>query len=69
MAFLNQFNLGRYWPIIGPQVTLYTPSSFFETSSDNYLTLLEFEKAPCENPSTCVVQFVDIPNINGTTPG
>ena len=23
VAFLNSHNLGRYWPIMGPQVTLY----------------------------------------------
>ncbi|KAG8193653.1 hypothetical protein JTE90_024016 [Oedothorax gibbosus] len=68
VAFLNNFNLGRYWPIIGPQITLYAPSCFFNSAS-NQIFLLEFEKAPCENQNSCVVQFVDVPIINGTTPG
>ncbi|GFR08738.1 beta-galactosidase [Trichonephila clavata] len=69
VAFLNNFNLGRYWPIVGPQVTLYTPSTLFQKNpAVNHITLLELENAPCHNSSTCSVQFVDTPVVNGTTP-
>ncbi|XP_071041497.1 beta-galactosidase isoform X1 [Parasteatoda tepidariorum] len=69
VAFINGFNLGRYWPIVGPQVTLYAPSTLFQTEpAVNNLTILELEHAPCQNANTCVVQFVDNPIINGTTP-
>ncbi|KAG8193654.1 hypothetical protein JTE90_024017 [Oedothorax gibbosus] len=68
VAFVNGFNLGRYWPIVGPQVTLYVPSCFLRSSS-NDIILIEFEKAPCENKNNCVVQFVAVPILNGTTPG
>ncbi|CAL1297258.1 unnamed protein product [Larinioides sclopetarius] len=69
VAFLNNFNLGRYWPIVGPQVTLYAPSILFQASpSMNQVTLLELENSPCGNKNTCTVQFVTIPVVNGTTP-
>ncbi|CAL1300237.1 unnamed protein product [Larinioides sclopetarius] len=69
VAFLNNFNLGRYWPIVGPQVTLYAPSILFQASpSMNQVTLLELENSPCGNKNTCTVQFVTTPVVNGTTP-
>ena len=27
VAFVNGFNLGRYWPTVGPQMTLYVPAT------------------------------------------
>ncbi|XP_055943639.1 beta-galactosidase-like isoform X1 [Argiope bruennichi] len=69
VAFLNQFNLGRYWPIIGPQLTLYSPSTLFQNSSTvNRITLFELENSPCDKENSCVVQFVDIPIVDGPTP-
>ncbi|GIY60237.1 beta-galactosidase [Caerostris extrusa] len=69
VAFLNQFNLGRYWPIMGPQVTLYAPSILFQKApAVNHVTLLELENAPCGNSNSCVIQFVDTPIINGPVP-
>ncbi|GFS44564.1 beta-galactosidase [Nephila pilipes] len=69
VAFLNKFNLGRYWPIIGPQVTLYAPSILFQKlPATNSITLLELENSPCHNNDTCTVQFVETPIVNGTTP-
>ncbi|GFV89337.1 beta-galactosidase [Trichonephila clavipes] len=69
VAFLNEFNLGRYWPIIGPQITLYAPSILFQKSpASNSITLLELENSPCHKNDTCTVQFIDTPIVNGTTP-
>ncbi|GBN61508.1 Beta-galactosidase, partial [Araneus ventricosus] len=69
VAFLNQFNLGRYWPIVGPQLTLYAPSVLFQNSSTvNRITLLELENSPCNNENNCIVQFVDTPIVDGPTP-
>ncbi|GIY33860.1 beta-galactosidase [Caerostris darwini] len=69
VAFLNQFNLGRYWPIMGPQVTLYAPSILFQKApAVNHITLLELENAPCGNGNSCIIQFVDTPIINGPVP-
>ncbi|XP_067119019.1 beta-galactosidase-like [Centruroides vittatus] len=69
VAFLNEHNLGRYWPIIGPQVTLYVPSVFFESNNEwNSIVLFELEHAPCHDSSTCIVSLVKDPILNGTTP-
>ena len=33
VAFVNGFNLGRYWPVKGPQVTLYVPAPLLHAAS------------------------------------
>ncbi|KAJ6661996.1 hypothetical protein lerEdw1_012843 [Lerista edwardsae] len=63
--WINGFNLGRYWPVRGPQMTLFVPSNVLVSSSPNNITVLELEKAPC-NAGKCLLEFVDTPNINGT---
>jgi len=68
VAFLNGFNLGRYWPAVGPQMTLYVPAPLLK-SGTNMLILLEQDHSPCLNhPEHCHVEFVDKPQINGPTP-
>ena len=73
VAFINGFNLGRYWPIVGPQKTLYVPKSILQPHPDkNTLILLEQDQAPC-NPlqssqEPCMVKMVDTPDIDGDTP-
>ena len=65
-VFINGFNLGRYWPVKGPQKTLYVPYSVFNTASpdDNEIILFEIDKAPCAPPfDKCFVTFVDKPDI------
>ncbi|CAN8004538.1 unnamed protein product [Ixodes hexagonus] len=65
VAILNGFNLGRYWPSMGPQVTLYVPGILlFPYPKSNLLVLFEMEVAP-EGAKT--VKFVDVPNIDGPT--
>lgn len=44
VAFMNGFNLGRYWPVMGPQVTLYIPQFTLSTTSVNTLVLLELDR-------------------------
>lgn len=62
VAFLNEINLGRYWPLGGPQVTLYVPATFLKPPpSVNTLVMLELESAPQD----LVVQFVDHPILDG----
>ncbi|XP_075544665.1 beta-galactosidase-like isoform X2 [Dermacentor variabilis] len=63
-AFLNGFNLGRYWTPMGPQKTLYVPSMLFK--SENILNIIELEQAPCLDQSTA--EFVDTPELNATVP-
>ena len=68
VAFINGFNLGRYWPVKGPQKTLYVPASILKTG-DNELILFEIDSAPCQTVSldtNCFVKFVNQPDIGIT---
>ncbi|XP_038077603.1 beta-galactosidase-like [Patiria miniata] len=66
-AFINGFNLGRYWPAEGPQLTLYVPA-FVLTATKNTLVLFETEHSPCNSSNPCSVEFVDKPILNSTIP-
>jgi len=66
LAFLNGFNLGRYWPLAGPQHTLYAPAHLFKPyPNENRLTVFELEKNPCDNDSQCLLHFVKEHVLNG----
>lgn len=67
--FVNSNNVGRYWPVIGPQVRLYIPKPFLQTSTPNYILMFELENAPCQKPETCFTEFVDKPIIDAPTHG
>ncbi|XP_045618256.2 beta-galactosidase [Procambarus clarkii] len=67
LVWVNDFCLGRYWPEIGPQVTLYVPSGILKTGS-NTLLVLEFEVSPCLLPDSCFVTLQNTHEINGATP-
>lgn len=45
VAFINGHNLGRYWPTVGPQITLYVPAPFLRVGG-NDLILVELEYVP-----------------------
>ncbi|XP_063704009.1 beta-galactosidase [Culicoides brevitarsis] len=45
IAYINGFNLGRYWPLVGPQISLYVPKELLK-EGDNYLIMLEYQKVP-----------------------
>ncbi|PFX20793.1 Beta-galactosidase [Stylophora pistillata] len=64
-AFVNGFNLGRYWPVVGPQDTLYVPASVLTANQNATVLIFELDLAPCEYPEDCYVEFVDTPSING----
>lgn len=63
--WINGFNLGRYWPARGPQVTLYVPSNILSTAAPNNITVLELEAAPCGS-GPCTVEFTDTPILDAT---
>jgi beta-galactosidase len=44
VAFVNGFNLGRFWPSMGPQCTLYIPSPLLRLGQ-NKLIILELESS------------------------
>uniref|UniRef100_A0ABM5GPS3 Beta-galactosidase n=1 Tax=Pogona vitticeps TaxID=103695 RepID=A0ABM5GPS3_9SAUR len=64
-VWINGFNLGRYWPARGPQLTLFVPSNILVSSSPNNITLLELEKSPSISEK-CMVKFVDKPVLNAS---
>lgn len=64
IAFINGFNLGRYWPVIGPQITLYIPKELLVLGI-NKITLIELQKAPDNG----TVVFTDVPNLDGYNRG
>lgn len=63
--WINGFNLGRYWPSRGPQVTLFVPANILSTAAPNNVTVLELEKAPCSS-EPCYVEFTATPILNAT---
>lgn len=63
-VWINGFNLGRYWPTRGPQVTLYVPANILSTAAPNNVTVLELEEAPCSS-GPCTVEFTTEPILNG----
>ncbi|XP_065306918.1 beta-galactosidase-like [Dermacentor albipictus] len=66
-AYVNGFNLGRYWPSIGPQVTLYVPGVLLRAyPHKNTILLFETEFTP---PGNRTVSFVDVAHIDGPIPG
>ena len=80
-AFIQHFNLGRYWPMLGPQKTLWIPADkIAEPPLETKVTLLELERAPCHltgyvtsepggstaQQATCAVSFQETAVLNGT---
>ncbi|XP_059174635.1 beta-galactosidase-like [Physella acuta] len=68
-AILNDFNLGRYWPGMGPQVTLYIPKFAFNNQGGlNQIYLLELENSPCfmdQAQNDCSITLTDTAYLNG----
>lgn len=44
-VFVNGFNLGRYWPLVGPQITMYIPRDILKHGK-NEVQVVELQKAP-----------------------
>lgn len=45
---LNDHNLGRYWPIAGPQISLYVPKEFLRNRG-NSIVVIEMQRAPANH--------------------
>lgn len=60
IAFINGFNLGRYWPVAGPQITLYVPRELLKLGK-NEIVLFELQNVQEEFEIT----FTDKPNLDG----
>lgn len=65
VVFVNGYNLGRYWPVKGPQKTLYVPGTYLRTNTElNELILFEIDHTPCTPPfHDCYVSLVDTPDL------
>ncbi|XP_049521115.1 beta-galactosidase [Dermacentor silvarum] len=63
VAFLNGFNLGRYWTAAGPQTTLYVPAQIFKDEG-NVLVLMELEAVHSESTGHGSAEFVSEPKMN-----
>ncbi|GFQ02276.1 beta-galactosidase 17 [Phtheirospermum japonicum] len=59
VAFVNEINIGRFWPSIGPQCNLYVPAPILR-QGDNTLVILELESP---NPDLYVTS-VDHGHVN-----
>ncbi|MBA0633795.1 hypothetical protein Godav_024441 [Gossypium davidsonii] len=57
IAFVNEFNIGRYWPTSGPQCNLYIPAPILR-QGENVLVIFELESS---NPEL-MVDSVDEPD-------
>jgi beta-galactosidase len=58
VAFINGRNLGRYWPVVGPQITLYVPAPYLRIGM-NELILLELDYVS----QTRKMKFQSVPNL------
>ncbi|KAL9274454.1 Beta-galactosidase 17-like protein [Drosera capensis] len=54
IAFINNFNLGRYWPSLGPQCNLYVPAPVLRHGK-NIVVLFELESPNAQH----IVRFID----------
>ena len=70
VAFINGFNLGRYWPTVGPQKTLYIPAPFIRPNClENDIVLFEVETpGSCISDGKCSIRLVDKPVLDGSVP-
>ncbi|KAK7576624.1 hypothetical protein V9T40_012910 [Parthenolecanium corni] len=49
IIFVNENNLGRYWPGAGPQVTLFIPGSYLRPAPEiNQIVVMETDSTPEE---------------------
>ena len=60
VIFINGRNIGRYWPVVGPQKNLYVPSVFLHTGV-NEILLFELIQMPSERER--YVELVDYPDV------
>lgn len=62
IVFVNGENLGRYWPLVGPQITLYVPSPILQVGS-NRIVVVEYQ----QTPTSLELHFRDTPILNART--
>lgn len=59
VLFVNGFNLGRYWPLAGPQITMYIPAALLKQGVNTFV-ILEQQKVP----SDLTINFTNEPSFS-----
>ena len=59
VLFINGINLGRYWPLVGPQKTMFIPKSILKQGINSFV-ILEQQKVSQD----LLVNFTDEPDFN-----
>lgn len=59
VLFVNGFNLGRYWPLVGPQVTMFIPGALLKRGVNTFV-ILEQQKVPNDR----LINFTNEPNFS-----
>jgi len=61
MLIINGFNLGRYWPEIGPQMTLYVPGAVFHSGEESDVIVMEMGENANASTAQRSIEFVGEP--------
>lgn len=69
LIVLNGRVLGKYWPVNGPQRTLYVPGVWLKRAPEkNTILVLEQEADSCTSRN-CTIRFTDVHQIDEEVPG
>ena len=68
LAFVNDKHIGKYWPKVGPQMTLYIPGVWLKCNQKNTIVLFEQDHIGCDHNDSCYVELVSTHIINGPVP-
>lgn len=59
IVYINGYNLGRFWPLVGPQVTMYVPKEILKKTA-NKIIILEYQRTPV----TKIIKFTKTASID-----
>ncbi|KAJ6646250.1 Beta-galactosidase [Pseudolycoriella hygida] len=66
ILYINGFNLGRYWPSVGPQITMYVPGNILKRGT-NDMVIIELQRLSPRN--NYYVRFVNESILDGSPDG
>jgi len=66
ILYINGFNLGRYWPSVGPQITMYVPGEILQKGT-NEMVIIELQRLSPRNDYH--VRFVNASLLDGSQDG
>lgn len=59
LLWVNGFNLGWYWPLLGPQMRTYVPGPLLR-EGDNEIVILEFVRVPDEASGESLISLTSL---------